>query len=121
MMLAERVDLMEMARSAGALDALPMLDNPALLVLTEVGTGFEPDDYSALWYLIEHGPRSGVQILLLGDPTDGPNMLPARASLILQAGAAAGISDGWVGLPWTFCADYGPPDTASIRFGTDED
>lgn len=117
-MLAERVDLIEMARSGNAMDALPVADNPALLVLTDVGVGFEPEDHSALRYLIEHGARSGVQVILLGDPVDAETAVPlARASLILQAGAAESISDGWVGLPWTFTADNGPSDPASIVFG----
>jgi len=115
-MMAERVDLLEMARSAGAEDALAQVHNPALLVLTDVPIDFEAEDHHLLRYLAEHAGGSAVQIVLLGDPEPGPSLELARRSLLLEPDGSGGISDGWVGLPWTFAADYGPADPASIVF-----
>lgn len=117
-MLAERVDLLEMALSGGALDALPAIHNPALLVVTDVPIAFEAGDHHFLRYLADHAAGSGVQIVLLGDPEPGLSAELARASLILDPAATDSVSDGWVGLSWTFRADYGPTDPASIVFRT---
>jgi hypothetical protein len=107
-----------MALSGGALDALPAIDDPALLVVTDVPIAFEAGDHHFLRYLADHAAGSGVQLVLLGDPEPGLSAELARASLILDPAATDSVSDGWVGLSWTFRADYGPTDPASIVFRT---
>ncbi|MET3807450.1 stress response protein SCP2 [Nakamurella sp. UYEF19] len=117
--LAERIDLLEMARSAGALDELPLADTTVLLVMTDVPVGFDEADHQRLRYLVERAPASRMLVLLLGDPHQaGASIEVARASLRLGPEVGEDISDGWVGMAWTFTPDFGPTDPASIVFRT---
>ena len=113
-MLAERIDLIEMARQGGALDALPGSGVPVLLVITDVPLGFDASELTYLRYLVRRGGPA-LQVILIGDPDEsGPIGDIVQGSLRLSPGTGDGISDGWVGLAWTFTPDYGPIDPASI-------
>ncbi|SDO51690.1 Stress response protein SCP2 [Nakamurella panacisegetis] len=112
--LVERADLIQMARQGGALDALPDGGRPALLVITDVPTGFDPSELTHLRYLIRDGL---TQVILIGAADGaGPAADILGASLRLAPGNGDAITDGWVGLPWTFTPDYGPTDFSSIVF-----
>ncbi len=114
-LLAERVDLLEMARSGGALDALPLVDTKALLVINDVAT-LDEMDYRHLHYLIASGAAQ-LMIVLVGAAATGgePDQL-AGSSLVLGSVVGVDISDGWVGMSWTFTPDEGPADLPAAGF-----
>jgi stress response protein SCP2 len=110
--LAERVDLMQMAANADALDTLPGTFDKArqLLVLHDFPYGFDDRAVAHLRFLIEEGPTAGVHIVFVADPSDASTLGPLvstlwRSMLRLSAVPEDHIGDPWVGLTWTYTPD----------------
>jgi hypothetical protein len=112
--LTERVDLMQMAARAGALETLDGTVDSArqLLVLHDFPYGFDDRAVAQLRFLIEDGPAAGVHILFVADPSDASTLGPLvsslwRSMLRLSAVPDDHIGDPWVGLTWTYTPDGG--------------
>ena len=112
--LAERVDLMQMAARADALDTLDGTFDKArqLLVLHDFPYGFDDRAVAQLRFLIEEGPSAGVHIVFVADPSDASTLGPLvstlwRSMLRLSAVPDDHIGDPWVGLTWTYTPDGG--------------
>ncbi|GAA0923638.1 hypothetical protein GCM10009557_92190 [Virgisporangium ochraceum] len=110
--LTERVDLIQMAAQAGALETLEGSVDSArqLLVLHDFPYGFDDRAVAQLRYLIEEGPETGVHILFVADPGDASTLGPLvsslwRSMLRLSAVPDDHIGDPWVGLNWTYTPD----------------
>jgi stress response protein SCP2 len=110
--LAERVDLMQMAARADALDTLDGTFDKArqLLVLHDFPYGFDDRAVAQLRFLIEEGPAAGVHIVFVADPSDASTLGPLvstlwRSMLRLSAVPDDHIGDPWVGLTWTYTPD----------------
>lgn len=119
--LVRRVDLVQMARSAGALDELSG-DAAAerLLVLGDFPTGFDDVAVGIVRYLVDEGPAAGVQVLLTGEqgPVMGGGPLVStvfRDSLRLPVLPDDHIADGWTGTSWNFSPDLGPDDARVLE------
>jgi stress response protein SCP2 len=112
--LSERVDLMQMATEANALDTLDgkIDDARQLLILHDFPYGFDDSAIAHLRFLIDAGPSAGVHLLFVADPSDAATLGPLvsslwRSMLRLSAVADDHIGDPWVGLTWTFTPDGG--------------
>jgi hypothetical protein len=110
--LTERVDLMQMAAQAGALETLEGKVDKArqLLVLHDFPYGFDDRAVAQLRFLIEEGPAAGVHLLFVADPGDASTLGPLvsslwRSMLRLSATPDDHIGDPWVGLQWTYTPD----------------
>jgi stress response protein SCP2 len=110
--LTERVDLIQMAAQADALETLEGSVDSArqLLVLHDFPYGFDDRAVAQLRYLIEEGPATGVHILFVADPGDASTLGPLvsslwRSMLRLSAVPDDHIGDPWVGLNWTYTPD----------------
>ncbi|MTD13697.1 hypothetical protein GIS00_07040 [Nakamurella sp. YIM 132087] len=103
--LEQRADLFDMARDAGAADALPpdVWTGRVLLVLSDLFPGTTADQ--ALLDRVLR-PGSGVSLLMVGR-VHPPESLHA---LRLPATDGGSLTDGWVGLEWSFRPDPGPGD-----------
>ena len=110
--LTERVDLIQMAVQADALETLEGTVDSAkqLLVLHDFPYGFDDRAVTQLRYLIEEGPSYGVNILFVADPGDASTLGPLvsslwRSMLRLSAVPDDHIGDPWVGINWTYTPD----------------
>lgn len=110
--LAERVDLMQMAARADALDTLDGTFDQArqLLVLHDFPYAFDDRAVAHLRFLIEEGPSAGVHIVFVADPSDASTLGPLvstlwRSMLRLSAVPDDHIGDPWVGFTWTYTPD----------------
>jgi hypothetical protein len=110
--LTERVDLIQMAAQANALETLDGSVDSArqLLALHDFPYGFDDRAVAQLRYLIEEGPSTGVHILFVADPGDASTLGPLvsslwRSMLRLSAVPDDHIGDPWVGLSWTYTPD----------------
>lgn len=117
--LVRRVDLVQMARSAGALDALEGGPGARLLVLHDFPTALDDAALGRLRYLVDEGPASGVQVLLTGERSpvlDGSPLVTTlfRESLRLPVEADDHIADGWTGTQWRYTPDLGPDDATVL-------
>jgi len=117
--LVRRVDLVQMARSAGAMDALGGDDADRLLVLHDVPTALDDAALGRLRYLVDEGPSAGVQVLLTGEHSpvlDGSPLATSlfRASMRLPLEADDHIVDGWTGTQWRYTPDLGPDDAGVL-------
>ena len=105
--LAERIDLVEMARSAGAVNSLPPEMRGRVLLVVAGLWPTAPDHLAMLQYLGQRGPAFGINLLVVGDHRD----IGADDSFIRLPTSAGGfLTDGWVGLQWQFTPDLGPSD-----------
>ncbi|MEV3991726.1 TerD family protein [Streptomyces sp. NPDC049837] len=110
--LTQRVELVRMAVSGGATDALPPdLDTAdQLLIVNDFPHGFDDRAVTQLRYLADEGPAVGVHLLLVADREDarayGPVLDPLWRSLLrLTPVPDDHLADPWVGHAWT----YEPP------------
>ncbi|ORT57647.1 TerD family protein [Streptomyces sp. CB03238] len=110
--LTQRVELVRMAVSGGATDALPPdLDTAdQLLIVNDFPHGFDDRAVTQLRYLADEGPAVGVHLLLIADREDasayGPVLDPLWRSLLrLTPVPDDHLADPWVGHAWT----YEPP------------
>lgn len=111
--MVQRVDLVQMARGAGALDALGDDSTDRLLVLHDFPTAFDDAMVGKIRYLADEGPAAGVQLLLTGEqsPVMGGGPLVTtlfRESMRLPVVPDAHIADGWTGTTWSYTPDLGP-------------
>ncbi|WP_344586229.1 hypothetical protein, partial [Kitasatospora paracochleata] len=107
--LVERVDLVQMARRAGAPDTLPPHVDPAdrLLLVHDFPYGFDDRTVARLRYLADEGPAVGVHLLLVADRAEsreyGPLLDPFWRGLTRLAPVEqAYLADPWVEHLWTF-------------------
>jgi stress response protein SCP2 len=121
--LTERVDLMQMAAQADALDTLEGKVDSArqVLVLHDFPYGFDDRAVAQLRFLIEEGPAAGVHLIFVADPSDATTLGPLvsslwRSMLRLSATPDDHIGDPWVGLSWTYTPDAasGAPTVESV-------
>jgi hypothetical protein len=110
--LTERVDLMQMAAQAGALETLDGRIDSArqIVVLHDFPFGFDDRGIVQLRFLMEEGPAAGVHLLFVADPSDADSLGPLvsslwRSMLRLSAVADDHIGDPWVGITWTYTPD----------------
>ncbi|MCS0637361.1 TerD family protein [Streptomyces sp. LP05-1] len=120
--LVRRVELVRMAVSGGATDALPPdLDTAEqLLIVHDFPHGF--DDRAVTWlrYLAEEGPEAGVYLVLVADRADargyGPVLDPLWRSLLRITPAPDDhLADPWVQHAWTFQPALPPAGGAVLR------
>lgn len=104
---AERIDLISMARTAGATGSLPPGSaGRMLLVLVELWPTAD-DDAALLQFIRQQGPACGVELLVVGDQ----RVRGADPDFLRLTTSDTGyLSDGWVGLSWRFTPDLGPTD-----------
>ncbi|QGV81202.1 TerD family protein [Streptomyces ficellus] len=114
--LTERVELVRMAVSGGATDALPPgLDTAGqLLIVNDFPHGFDDRAVTQLRYLADEGPSVGVHLLLVADREDarayGPVLDPLWRSLLrLTPVPDDHLADPWVGHAWTYEPPRLPP------------
>ena len=112
--LVERIDLVQMAIKANAVETLAgRVDvGEQLLVLYDFPFGLDEQGLIRLRYLIQEGPRVGAYVLIVADQGDvatlGQHAEQIRtAALRLSAVADDHIGDPWVHLTWTFTPDVG--------------
>ncbi|WP_258725645.1 TerD family protein [Cellulomonas sp. NS3] len=113
--LVRRVDLVQMARSAGAMDALGGDVADRLLVLHDFPTALDDAAVGRLRYLVDEGPSAGVQVLLTGEhsPVHAGSPLVTtlfRESMRLPLEPDDHLADGWTGTQWRYTPDLGPDD-----------
>lgn len=117
--LVRRGELIEVARSNNAMDALDdALVRPAVLVLTDVPTLWEAETLPLLDRLVA-SPPPGVQVVLTG-PDRSPQVGSPAEQRLLQAvwgsalrlpSARGGqLADSFANVSWTFLPDLGPGD-----------
>ncbi|MER7107651.1 TerD family protein [Streptomyces sp. NPDC000229] len=114
--LTQRVELVRMAVSGGATDALPPdLDTAGqLLIVNDFPHGFDDRTVTQLRYLADEGPAVGVHLLLVADREDagayGPALDPLWRSLLrLTPVPDDHLADPWVGHAWTYEPPRLPP------------
>lgn len=117
--LVRRVDLVQMARSAGALDALDGDDAHRLLVLHDVPTGLDDAALARLRYLVDEGPSAGVQVLLTGERSPVHDASPLVTTLLRDAVRLSvepddHLADAWTGTQWHYTPDLGPDDARVV-------
>ena len=86
--LVRRVDLVQMARSAGAMDALGGDDADRLLVLHDFPTALDDAAVGRLRYLVDEGPSAGVQVLLTGEHSSVLDGSPLVTTAVPRVDAA---------------------------------
>lgn len=122
--LDRRSDLIEVARSNGALDALdPDMLRPVVLLLTDVPTAWEAEALPLLDRLVSRR-APGLQVVLTG-PDRPPRVgSPAEqrlleavwsSSLRLPSGPGGQLADAFANVAWTFLPDLGPTDVAVLQ------
>jgi hypothetical protein len=119
-MLVRRVDLVQMARSAGAMDALGDDGADRLLVVHDFPTALDDAAVGRLRYLVDEGPSAGVQVLLAGENSsvlDGSPLVSTlfRESVRLPVEPDDHLADGWTGTQWRYTPDLGPDDTGVLN------
>lgn len=117
--LVRHVDLVQMARSAGAMDALGGDTADRLLVLHDFPTALDDAAVGRLRYLVDEGPAAGVQVLLTGEHSpvlDGSPLVTTlfRESMRLPLEPDDHLADGWTGTQWRYTPDLGPDDTGVL-------
>lgn len=117
--LVRRVDLVQMARSAGAMDALGGDAADRLLVLHDFPTALDDAAVGRLRYLVDEGPSAGVQVLLTGEHSpvlDGSPLVTTlfRESMRLPLEPDDHLADGWTGTQWRYTPDLGPDDAGVL-------
>lgn len=102
--LQRRTDLLDMARSADALDALPadLHPGPLLLVLAGVAPSEEAEISTLQQALRGSAP---IEILLVGDL---PEQAQALEALPIPVHDKLSVTDGWTGQSWNLAIDRGP-------------
>ncbi len=113
--VVKRVDLVQMARGAGALDALGGDAAERLLVVHDFPTAFDDATVGKMRYLVDEGPVAGVQLLFTGEHSPvmggGPIVTTLfRDSMRLPVLPDDHIADGWTGTSWNYTPDLGPDD-----------
>lgn len=113
--LTERVDLIQMARRAGSLDALQgdMDAGERLVILNDFPYGFDDAEIGKVRFLVEEGPSAGVQLLVIASHAEVDGRGPLITSLFrsflrLPVEPDDHLGDGWTGSTWTFLPDVGP-------------
>jgi hypothetical protein len=109
----------QMARSAGAMDALGGDGADRLLVLHDFPTALDDAAVGRLRYLLDEGPSAGVQVLLTGEHSpvlDGSPLVTTlfRESLRLPLEPDDHLADGWTGTQWRYTPDLGPDDAGVL-------
>lgn len=117
--LVRRVDLVQMARSAGAMDALGGDDAHRLLVVHDFPTALDGAAVGRLRYLVDEGPSAGVQVLLTGAQSpvhDGSPLVTTlfRESVRLPVEPDDHLADAWTGTQWRYTPDLGPDDATVV-------
>lgn len=102
--LQRRTDLLEMARGADALDALPadLHPGPLLLVLAGVAPSEEAEISTLQQALRGSAP---IEILLVGDLAEQAQAVDA---LPIPVHDNLSVTDGWTGQSWKLAIDRGP-------------
>ncbi|NKY39957.1 stress protein, partial [Cellulomonas septica] len=117
--LVRRVDLVQMARSAGAMDALGGDDAHRLLVVHDFPTAFDDAAVGRLRYLVDEGPSAGVQVLLTGTQSpvhEGSPLVTTlfRESVRLPVEPDDHLADAWTHTQWRYTPDLGPDDASVV-------
>ncbi|AEI13472.1 TerD family protein [Cellulomonas gilvus] len=117
--LVRRVDLVQMARSAGALDALDGGAADRLLVVHDFPTALDDAAVGRVRYLVDEGPSAGVQVLLTGELSpvlSGSPLITGlfRESLRLPLEPDDHLAEGWTGTAWRYTPDPGPEDVTVL-------
>ncbi|RHA39791.1 TerD family protein [Cellulomonas rhizosphaerae] len=117
--LVRRVDLVQMARSGNAMDALDGDRADRLLVVHDFPTAFDDAAVGRVRHLVDEGPSAGVQVLLTGEHSpvlDGSPLVSTlfRESLRLPLEPDDHIADAWTGTSWRFTPDLGPDDAGML-------
>ncbi|MFF0381060.1 TerD family protein [Streptomyces sp. NPDC004286] len=120
--LTRRVDLVRMAISGGATEALPDGFDTArrLLIVNDFPQGFDDRALTRLRFLADEGPAAGVHLLLVADRADaeayGPLLDPLWRSLMrLTPSPDDHFADPWVGHAWTFEPALPPHGSAVVQ------
>ncbi|MFG3195749.1 TerD family protein [Streptomyces sp. NPDC048208] len=120
--LTGRVDLVRMAISGGAAEALPDGFDSArrLLIVNDFPQGFDDRALTRLRFLADEGPAAGVHLLLVADRADagayGPLLDPLWRSLMrLTPSPDDHFADPWVGHAWTFEPALPPHGSAVLQ------
>ncbi|MEU4111632.1 TerD family protein [Streptomyces sp. NPDC027717] len=120
--LTGRVDLVRMAISGGAPEALPDGFDSArrLLIVNDFPRGFDDRALTRLRFLADEGPAAGVHLLLVADRADagayGPLLDPLWRSLMrLTPSPDDHFADPWVGHAWTFEPALPPHGSAVLQ------
>ncbi|MFF5972726.1 TerD family protein [Streptomyces sp. NPDC012769] len=120
--LTERVDLLQMAARAGALDDLPPGLDAAeqLLIVHDFPHGFDDRAVTQLRYLADEGPAVGTHLLMVADREDaaayGPVLDPLWRSLTrLTPVPDDHLADPWVGHAWTYEPPVFPAGSGVLR------
>lgn len=118
--VAKRVDLVKMARSAGALDALGGDTAERLVVVHDFPTAFDDATVGKVRYLVDEGAAAGVQLLFTGEqsPVMGGATKAStlfRDSMRLPVLPDDHIADGWTGTTWNYTPDLGPDDARVLE------
>ncbi|WP_329010312.1 TerD family protein [Streptomyces sp. NBC_01601] len=120
--LTRRVDLVRMAISGGAAEALPDGFDSArrLLIVNDFPQGFDDRALTGLRFLADEGPAAGVHLLLVADRGDagayGPLLDPLWRSLMrLTPSPDDHFADPWVGHAWTFEPALPPHGSAVVQ------
>lgn len=117
--LVRRVDLVQMARSGDAMDALGGDGADRLLVLHDFPTALDDAAVGRVRFLVDEGRAAGVQVLLTGEHSpvlDGSPLVTTlfHESLRLPLEPDDHIADAWTGTPWRFTPDLGPDDASVL-------
>ncbi|MEV4611991.1 TerD family protein [Kitasatospora sp. NPDC049258] len=119
--LVERVDLMQMARRAGAGDALgPQVDPAArLLLVHDFPYGFDDGTVAKLRYLSEEGPEAGVHLLVVADRAEAREYGPVldrfwRGLTRMAPVPQEYLADPWVEHLWTYTPAAPAPGTLAL-------
>lgn len=120
--LTERVDLVQMAVSGGAADALPPGFDTAeqLLIVNDFPHGFDDRAVTQLRYLADEGPSVGVHLMMVADREEasgyGPLLDPLWRSLMrLTPVPDDHLADPWVGHAWTYEPALVPPGSQVLQ------
>ncbi|HYU86065.1 MAG TPA: TerD family protein [Kribbellaceae bacterium] len=111
--LVDHLDLLTVAVSNGALDALDDRQRrDRLLLVADFPTGLDEDTLRRVVRLIEAGPPLGVQVMVTGSHSEGLDLplLAFLRQLFLRIPSVPGgdLVDGFGQIEWTFLPDAGP-------------
>ncbi|MER8185319.1 TerD family protein [Kitasatospora sp. NPDC094015] len=118
--LVERVDLIQMARGAGAAEELgSQADLARLLLVHDFPHGFDDGTVAKLRFLSEEGPEAGVHLLMVADRAQarayGPVLDRFWRGLTRMAPVPQEyLADPWVEHLWTYTPAVPAPDSLAL-------